>query len=98
MDESEPSSFPASHHADASQNASTSTGTQGRAGGTGLKLVLPPLQAVRAMKGSGGKKRKGSGANLSALEPEPKREKIPRPIKLKPLREVLTKLITQIKK
>lgn len=59
-------------------------------GGSGLKLVLPSLKTVQALKG---KKRKGS----SAVHEEPPK-KIPRPPKLKPLKEVLTRLIVQIKK
>lgn len=59
-------------------------------GGSGLKLVLPSLKTVQALKG---KKRKG----FSAVHEEPPK-KIPRPPKLKPLKEVLTRLIVQIKK
>ena len=62
-----------------------------QASGSGLKLVLPSLKSVQALKGL---KRKKS---LSFHQDEPK-PKIPRPVKLKPLKEVLTKLITQIKK
>lgn len=62
-----------------------------QASGSGLKLILPSLKSVQALKGL---KRKKS---LSVYLEEPK-PKIPRPVKLKPLKEVLTKLITQIKK
>ncbi|KAI0367094.1 hypothetical protein BV20DRAFT_970968 [Pilatotrama ljubarskyi] len=55
---------------------------------SGLTLVLPPLSAVKAQKAK--KKIK-----LTYEEPV---KKTPRPIKLKPLKEVLTKLIAQIKK
>ncbi|KAI0354547.1 hypothetical protein OH77DRAFT_1426157 [Trametes cingulata] len=55
---------------------------------SGLTLVLPPLSAVKAQKAK--KKIK-----LTYEEPV---KKAPRPIKLKPLKEVLTKLIAQIKK
>ncbi|KAI0643446.1 hypothetical protein C8Q79DRAFT_979029 [Trametes meyenii] len=55
---------------------------------SGLTLVLPPLSAVKAQKAR--KKIK-----LTYEEPV---KKAPRPIKLKPLKEVLTKLIAQIKK
>ncbi|KDQ51794.1 hypothetical protein JAAARDRAFT_40819 [Jaapia argillacea MUCL 33604] len=58
--------------------------------GSGLKLVLPPLKFV---KGKKGKKSKGQ-----AFAQDEGIRKIPRPPKLKPLREVLSKLITQIKK
>ncbi|RPD66425.1 hypothetical protein L226DRAFT_479067 [Lentinus tigrinus ALCF2SS1-7] len=54
----------------------------------GLTLVLPSLSALKAQKAK--KKIK-----LTYEEPVKKQ---PRPIKLKPLKEVLTKLITQIKK
>ena len=58
---------------------------------TGLRLVLPPLSAVKALK-SKKKATKGVAFHEAATP------KIPRPVKLKPLKEVLTKLITQIKK
>jgi bromodomain-containing protein 7 len=64
---------------ESSQNASVRTG---------LRLVLPPLSAVKALKG----KKKGS-KGVAFQEP-----KAPRPVKLKPLKEVLSKLIVQIKK
>ncbi|RDX56462.1 hypothetical protein OH76DRAFT_389097 [Lentinus brumalis] len=54
----------------------------------GLTLVLPSLSALKAQKAR--KKIK-----LTYEEPVKKQ---PRPVKLKPLKEVLTKLITQIKK
>ncbi|CCL98021.1 uncharacterized protein FIBRA_00014 [Fibroporia radiculosa] len=59
--------------------------------GTGLRLVLPPLKTVQALKG----KKKQKGQHLWQDEAV---KKPPRPVKLKPLREVLTKLIVQIKK
>ena len=62
-----------------------------QASGSGLKLVLPSLKSVQALKGV--KRKKSIGFQQD--EPKPK---IPRPVKLKPLKEVLTKLITQIKK
>ncbi|GJE90646.1 bromodomain-containing protein [Phanerochaete sordida] len=58
---------------------------------TGLRLVLPPLSAVKALKN---KKKSAKGVAFQ----EAAAPKIPRPVKLKPLREVLTKLIVQIKK
>ncbi|KAH9917523.1 uncharacterized protein B0H18DRAFT_958357 [Fomitopsis serialis] len=61
------------------------------ASGSGLKLVLPSLKSVQALKGQ---KRKKS---IGFVQDEPK-PKNPRPIKLKPLKEVLSKLIVQIKK
>ena len=61
---------------------------QNASGRTGLRLVLPPLSAVKALKG----KKKGS-RGVAFQEP-----KAPRPVKLKPLKEVLTKLIAQINK
>ena len=56
-----------------------------------MRLVLPPLSAVKALKG------KKKGAKGVAFQ-EAASPRIPRPTKLKPLKEVLTKLITQIKK
>ena len=55
---------------------------------SGLKLVLPSLSALKAQK----TKKK---IKLTYEEPAKKQ---PRPVKLKPLKEVLTKLIVQIKK
>ena len=55
---------------------------------SGLTFVLPPLSAVKAQKSK--KKIK-----LNLGEPVKKQ---PRPIKLKPLKEVLSRLIVQIKK
>ncbi|EPQ52987.1 hypothetical protein GLOTRDRAFT_111806 [Gloeophyllum trabeum ATCC 11539] len=62
-----------------------------RPSGSGIKLVLPPLKAVKPLKR--GKKSKGS----TFVQDEGVR-KAPRPVKLKPLKEVLAKLIAQIKK
>ncbi|KIJ19582.1 hypothetical protein PAXINDRAFT_62778, partial [Paxillus involutus ATCC 200175] len=65
-------------------------------GHSGITLVLPSLKAIKAAKVGKKSKLKNSGfQHETAAEPK---HKIPRPIKLKPLREVLTKLITQIKK
>jgi len=61
-------------------------------GHSGITLVLPSLRALKAA--NAGKKSKSKQASVELEQ----RHKIPRPIKLKPLREVLTKLITQIKK
>ena len=56
---------------------------------SGLTFVLPPLSAVKAQK---------SKKKIKLSYEEPVKTKAPRPIKLKPLKEVLTKLIAQIKK
>ncbi|KAG8215648.1 hypothetical protein J3R82DRAFT_7519 [Butyriboletus roseoflavus] len=61
-------------------------------GHSGITLVLPSLRALKAA--NAGKKSKPKHANAEVEQ----RPKIPRPIKLKPLKEVLSKLITQIKK
>ncbi|KZT01114.1 uncharacterized protein LAESUDRAFT_707961 [Laetiporus sulphureus 93-53] len=73
---------PSSSH---SHNASGS-------GGSGLRLVLPSLKTVQALKN------KKSRKSLTSPYDDGKVQKIPRPPKLKPLKEVLTKLIAQIKK
>lgn len=67
--------------AESSQNATR---------GSGLRLVIPSLKSIQALKG----KKKGKNA---VFQSEPV-QKVPRPLKLKPLKEVLTKLIAQIKK
>ncbi|KIK96978.1 hypothetical protein PAXRUDRAFT_825417 [Paxillus rubicundulus Ve08.2h10] len=65
-------------------------------GHSGITLVLPSLKAIKAANVGKKSKLKNSGfQHETASEPKPK---IPRPIKLKPLKEVLTKLVTQIKK
>ncbi|KAF8129883.1 hypothetical protein EV363DRAFT_1584466 [Boletus edulis] len=69
---------------------STSTGQQN--GHSGITLVLPSLRALKAANAGKKSKPKQASAELE------QRLRIPRPIKLKPLKEVLTKLITQIKK
>ncbi|KAI0324847.1 hypothetical protein GY45DRAFT_1438799 [Cubamyces sp. BRFM 1775] len=56
---------------------------------SGLTFVLPPLSVVKAQK---------SKKKIKLSYEEPVKTKAPRPIRLKPLKEVLTKLITQIKK
>ncbi|KAJ3522927.1 hypothetical protein NM688_g8803 [Phlebia brevispora] len=65
--------------------------SQNGSGRTGLTLVLPPLRAVKALN-SKKKGSKGVGFRDGPVQ------KVPRPVKLKPLKEVLTKLIAQIKK
>ena len=75
----------------ASNDALQPGGSQNASGRTGLKLVLPPLSAVKALKG---KKKASRGVAFS----DDATQKIPRPVKLKPLKEVLTKLIAQIQK
>lgn len=61
---------------------------------TGLKLVLPPLKAGKPVKGA---KRSSTGNGPSFVQ-EPEIKKPPRPVKLKPLKEVLSRLIVQIKR
>ncbi|KAI8977731.1 hypothetical protein BD414DRAFT_524360 [Trametes punicea] len=77
-----PSSFPA--HDDHADSPGYATKSS-----SGLTLVLPPLSAIKAQK---------SKKKLKLTLEEPVKPKAPRPIKLKPLKEVLTKLIAQIKK
>ncbi|KAM5545551.1 hypothetical protein V8D89_000589 [Ganoderma adspersum] len=64
------------------------TSQNGSKPSTGLTFVLPPLSALKAQKN----KKK---VKLTYEEPAKKQ---PRPIKLKPLKEVLLRLIVQIKK
>ncbi|KAG1824864.1 uncharacterized protein BJ212DRAFT_1322924 [Suillus subaureus] len=60
---------------------------------SGITLVLPSLKAIKAAKM--GKKSKLK--NLSSTQ-DTEAKKAPRPMKLKPLKEVLMKLIVQLKK
>ncbi|KAJ3840574.1 hypothetical protein EV361DRAFT_821326 [Lentinula raphanica] len=62
--------------------------------GSGLTLVLPSLKSLQQAKA--GKKPKAKAAFVGYAEEKPK--KPPRPAKLKPLKEVLAKLIINIKK
>lgn len=61
---------------------------------SGLTLVLPPLKSLQQAKP--GKKSKSKAFHFADAPSKPKRA--PRPTKLKPLKEVLTKLIANIKK
>jgi bromodomain-containing protein 7 len=56
---------------------------------TGLTLVLPSLKALKELNA---KKRYSPLLELTPVK------KVPRPVKLKPLKEVLTSLIAKIKK
>lgn len=60
---------------------------------SGITLVLPSLKAIKA--GKVGKKSKLKNLVFSQ---DAEVKKAPRPMKLKPLKEVLTKLIIQLKK
>ena len=61
---------------------------------TGLKLILPPLKAGKPIKGI---KRSSTGTGPSFIW-DSEVKKPPRPVKLKPLKEVLTRLISLIKR
>ena len=75
----------------ASENSPSTSTTQPN-GHSGITLVLPSLRALQAANAGKKSKSKPTTADLD------QRPKISRPVKLKPLKEVLTKLITQIKK
>ncbi|KAF9530721.1 hypothetical protein CPB83DRAFT_762505 [Crepidotus variabilis] len=70
--------------------------------GSGLTLVIPSLKSLKASQTSAKKPRSQQAAlstpNSAIQDVESQERKIPRPAKLKPLKEVLTKLIAQIKK
>ncbi len=57
---------------------------------SGLTLVLPSLKALKELNA-----KKRSSPLLESTTPV---KKVSRPVKLKPLKEVLTSLITKIKK
>ncbi|KIL58170.1 hypothetical protein M378DRAFT_200609 [Amanita muscaria Koide BX008] len=67
---------------------------------SGLTLVLPSLKTLKSSKNvkKAGKHRSGSVFASGFQDAELVEKKQPRPLKLKPLKEVLTKLIAQIKK
>lgn len=75
----------------ASNNALQPGSSQNGSRRTGLTLVLPPLRVVKALNN---KKKASKNVGFRDVPSQ----KAPRPIKLKPLKEVLIKLITQIKK
>ena len=60
---------------------------------SGITLVLPSLKAIKA-----GKVGKKSKLKNLAFSQDAEVKKAPRPMKLKPLKEVLMKLIAQLKK
>lgn len=71
---------------------------------SGLTLVLPPLKDGKPLR-KPKQKQKRTSASHAFYEPFPGEDtsmvvvnRAPRPLKLKPLKEVLTKLISQIKK
>ncbi|KAK7472651.1 hypothetical protein VKT23_000764 [Stygiomarasmius scandens] len=74
---------------------STNEDASKKRSGSGLTLVLPSLKSLKANRSV--KKSKSSASNYFA-DPIIQEKKAPRPVKLKPLKEVLTKLIAQIKK
>jgi bromodomain-containing protein 7/9 len=66
---------------------------------TGITLVLPSLKALKSSKnGLKAGKQRGSQFAGGFLDSEMIEKRLSRPVKLKPLKEVLTKLITQIKR
>ncbi|KAG6331646.1 hypothetical protein ID866_7442 [Astraeus odoratus] len=83
--------------ANANQASTSQSAPQSRPNGqasSGITLVLPSLKALKAAKAV----KKSKLRNVAAGQDGTEAKKIPRPIKLKPLREVLSKLISQIKK
>lgn len=89
---------------DAVMNDAESSSSVNRPGTTttttssGLTLVLPSLKALKELNA---KKKSSSPSPILGAEPSTpttSAKKNARPIKLKPLKEVLTSLITKIKK
>lgn len=82
---------PSSSHSPLSSSRPTTTRS-------GLTLVLPSLKNLKAAKAD---KKTTQAAHIPqspAIDVEGQEKKAPRPVKLKPLKEVLVKLIQQIKK
>lgn len=84
-------------------SSSTSTNAL-KPSSSGLKLVLPSLKRLQAEKSKKGKARADS-ISYSPSYPAPVEDvieivdkRLPRPLKLKPLKEVLSGLISRIKK
>lgn len=63
---------------------------------SGIKLILPSLKSLQAAKAP--KKSKAAKTYTGHQDAASQEKKVARPIKLKPLKEVLSKLIAQIKK
>ncbi|KAJ7591522.1 hypothetical protein C8J56DRAFT_935772 [Mycena floridula] len=64
---------------------------------SGIKLVLPSLKSLKAAKAP--KKGKSKTKAFKGYSDDPFREKkAPRPLKLKPLKDVLAKLVSQLQK
>lgn len=69
-----------------------------KAAGSGLTLVIPSLKSLKAQKSSKDLKPRSSSHGPIFQDVDNQEKRIQRPIKLKPLKEVLSKLIVQIKK
>jgi len=65
---------------------------------SGLTLVLPALKGGKPIKGAKSKHKTRLGLSSGVQDAGVEEQKVVRPVKLKPLKEVLTKLIAQIKK
>ncbi len=65
---------------------------------SGLTLVLPSLKNLKAANIAKKSKPNSSVSQSPAFDVDAAEKKAPRPVKLKPLKEVLSKLILQIKK
>ena len=63
------------------------------AGSSGITLVLPSLKSLKAKKTT-----RHSSSRLAFPDGDIQEKRAPRPLKLKPLKEVLSKLIAQIKR
>ena len=63
------------------------------AGSSGITLVLPSLKSLKAKKTT-----RHSSSRLAFQDGDIQEKRAPRPLKLKPLKEVLSKLIAQIKR
>ncbi|CAA7264461.1 unnamed protein product [Cyclocybe aegerita] len=68
---------------------------------SGLTLVIPSLKSLKAAQSTKNSKQRAASISISTPtypDVDTQEKKPPRPIKLKPLKEVLAKLIAQIKK
>jgi bromodomain-containing protein 7/9 len=65
--------------------------------GSGLTLVIPSLKNLKAQKSAKETPRAQTPIYHDVVQ-VPEKPKIQRPLKLKPLKEVLSKLIAQLKK
>jgi bromodomain-containing protein 7/9 len=80
------------------ESADTDASQSAKPSSSGLTLILPALSALKQQSGIKKSKYKSTTPLSSVADAFGEVKRPPRPVKLKPLKEVLTRLIIQIKK